>query len=72
MPQQEIKEVTEIINQLSEAGMADTVGLLMQNAVTIQQGMQDRRQRIHLIRLRIDPESRQQLMIDNNNKLHYS
>ena len=40
MPQQEIKEVTEIINQLSEAGMADTVGLLMQNAITIQQGMQ--------------------------------
>lgn len=34
------KEVSEIITQLSEANMADTIGLLMQNAVTIEQGMQ--------------------------------
>ena len=34
------EEVSEIISQLSEASMADTVGLMMQNAVTIQQGMQ--------------------------------
>ncbi|MGF1714545.1 RebB family R body protein [Photobacterium chitinilyticum] len=32
--------ITEIINQLSEAAMADSVGLLMQNAVAIQHGMQ--------------------------------
>ena len=34
------KEVAEIISQLSEASMADTIGLMMQNAITIQQGMQ--------------------------------
>lgn len=34
------EEVAEIISQLSEATMADTVGLVMQNATTIQQGMQ--------------------------------
>ncbi|MCJ8268457.1 MAG: RebB family R body protein [Psychrosphaera sp.] len=33
-------DVAAIITQLTEANMADTVGLLMQNAVTIQQGMQ--------------------------------
>jgi len=32
--------ITEINNQLTEAAMADTIGLLMQNAVTIQHGMQ--------------------------------
>ena len=40
MPEQDMKEVNEIISQLSEASMADTVGLLMQNAITIQQSMQ--------------------------------
>jgi len=40
MPDQEIKEVTKIISQLSEASMADTIGLLMQNAITIQHSMQ--------------------------------
>lgn len=34
------EEVTEIISQLSEATLADTIGLVMQNATTIQQGMQ--------------------------------
>lgn len=34
------EDVAEIISQLSEASMADTIGLLMQNAITIQQGMQ--------------------------------
>lgn len=33
-------EVSEIISQLSESSLADTVGLMMQNAITIQQGMQ--------------------------------
>lgn len=33
-------EVAAIISQLSEASMADTIGLMMQNAVTIQQSMQ--------------------------------
>lgn len=40
MADKELKEVTQIITQLSEATLADTVGLLMQNAITIQQGMQ--------------------------------
>jgi len=40
MADKELKEVTQIITQLSEAALADTVGLLMQNAITIQQGMQ--------------------------------
>ena len=40
MADNELKEVTQIITQLTEAAMADTVGLLMQNAITIQQGMQ--------------------------------
>ncbi|WDE10825.1 RebB family R body protein [Thalassomonas haliotis] len=40
MPEQNTQEVNEIISQLSEASMADTVGLLMQNAITIQQSMQ--------------------------------
>ncbi|WDE04345.1 RebB family R body protein [Thalassomonas viridans] len=40
MPDQDMQEVNEIISQLSEASMADTVGLLMQNAITIQQSMQ--------------------------------
>jgi len=40
MPEQDMEEVNEIISQLSEASMADTVGLLMQNAITIQQSMQ--------------------------------
>ncbi len=34
------EEVAEIISQLSEASMADTIGLIMQNATTIQQSMQ--------------------------------
>jgi hypothetical protein len=34
------EEVAEIISQLTEASMADTIGLLMQNAITIEQGMQ--------------------------------
>jgi len=37
---QSSEEVSEIISQLSEASLADTVGLMMQNAITIQQGMQ--------------------------------
>lgn len=40
MADKETQEVTEIITQLSEASMTDTIGLLMQNAITIQQGMQ--------------------------------
>lgn len=40
MADQEIKDVTKIINQLSESSMADTIGLLMQNAITIQHSMQ--------------------------------
>lgn len=34
------QEVSDIITQLSETSMADTIALLMQNAITIQQGMQ--------------------------------
>lgn len=33
-------QVTEVISQLSDASMADTIGMLMQNATTIQQSMQ--------------------------------
>lgn len=40
MADKETQEITEIITQLSEVSMADTIGLLMQNAITIQQGMQ--------------------------------
>ncbi len=40
MAEPDTQEITDIINQLSEAGLADTVGLMMQNAITIQQGMQ--------------------------------
>ncbi|AWB67502.1 hypothetical protein C2869_14105 [Saccharobesus litoralis] len=38
--EQDNQSVSEVINQLAEASLADTVGLMMQNAVTIQQGMQ--------------------------------
>ena len=40
MADKENTDVSQIISQLSEASMADTIGLLMQNAITIQQGMQ--------------------------------
>lgn len=40
MSEPDSKTIAEIINQLSDAGLADTVGLMMQNAVTIQQAMQ--------------------------------
>lgn len=40
MADQEISDITDVINQLSEASLADTIGLMMQNAITIQQGMQ--------------------------------
>jgi|TARA_B110000240_G_C13350136_1_gene389384 hypothetical protein len=40
MADKQLEEATQIITQLSETVMADTVGLLMQNAITIQQGMQ--------------------------------
>ncbi len=40
MADSETKEITEIITQLSDTSMADTIGLLMQNAITIQQSMQ--------------------------------
>lgn len=40
MAEPSTKEITEIINQLAEAGLADTVGLMMQNAITIQHAMQ--------------------------------
>lgn len=40
MPEPDTKEIDDIINQLSEASLADTIGLMMQNAITIQQGMQ--------------------------------
>lgn len=35
-----IAKVSEIIKQLQESSMADTMGLHMQNAVTNQQGLQ--------------------------------
>ncbi len=34
------EEVQAVIEQLGQASMADSVGLLMQNAITIQHGMQ--------------------------------
>ncbi len=36
----DIAPVTEIINQLTESAMSDSMGLHMQNAITNQQGMQ--------------------------------
>ncbi|ASA55315.1 RebB family R body protein [Vibrio gazogenes] len=36
----DLEQVDEMINQLTESAMSDTMGLHMQNAVTIQQGMQ--------------------------------
>lgn len=38
--QDSTEQIAEIISQLTEASMADTIGLLMQNAITIQQSMQ--------------------------------
>ncbi|WP_086933810.1 RebB family R body protein [Agarilytica rhodophyticola] len=40
MAQEETEKISNIINELSEATLADTIGLMMENAVTIQQGMQ--------------------------------
>lgn len=37
---EDLKQVSEVIDQLTESAMSDTMGLHMQNAVTIQQGMQ--------------------------------
>ncbi|NGN96230.1 hypothetical protein G5S52_00740 [Grimontia sp. S25] len=37
---EELAPVTEMITQLTEASMSDSMGLHMQNAVTNQQGMQ--------------------------------
>lgn len=37
---QGLQQVNEVIDQLTESAMSDTMGLQMQNAVTIQQGMQ--------------------------------
>ncbi|AIS57990.1 RebB family R body protein [Vibrio coralliilyticus] len=37
---EDLKQVSEMIDQLTESAMSDTMGLHMQNAVTIQQGMQ--------------------------------
>ncbi len=34
------KNISDIITQLSDSSLADTVGLMMQNAVTIQQSSQ--------------------------------
>ena len=34
------EDIADIINQLGEANMADTIALIMQNATTIQQSMQ--------------------------------
>jgi hypothetical protein len=36
----DLTQVSKMITQLAEASMTDTMGLHMQNAVTIQQGMQ--------------------------------
>ncbi|MDW6001892.1 RebB family R body protein [Vibrio mangrovi] len=36
----DLEQVNEMIDQLTESAMSDTMGLHMQNAVTIQQGMQ--------------------------------
>ncbi|MEI8631866.1 RebB family R body protein [Vibrio sp. PP-XX7] len=43
MPNQsspDLEQVTQMIEQLTESSMSDSMGLHMQNAVTIQQGMQ--------------------------------
>ncbi|MFN3017931.1 RebB family R body protein [Vibrio coralliilyticus] len=37
---EDLKQVSEMIDQLTESAMSDTMGLHMQNAVIIQQGMQ--------------------------------
>ncbi|BFM50408.1 RebB family R body protein [Marinomonas sp. THO17] len=37
---QDLQQVNQVIGQLTESAMSDTMGLQMQNAVTIQQGMQ--------------------------------
>ncbi|KZN13042.1 MULTISPECIES: RebB family R body protein [Marinomonas] len=37
---QDLQQVNEVIDQLTESAMSDSMGLQMQNAVTIQQGMQ--------------------------------
>lgn len=36
----DLKQVDDAIKQLTESAMSDTMGLHMQNAVTVQQGMQ--------------------------------
>ncbi|SBS31110.1 Killing trait [Marinomonas spartinae] len=36
----DLQQVTVMIDQLADSAMTDTMGLQMQNAVTIQQGMQ--------------------------------
>lgn len=36
----DLQQVNQIIGQLTESSMSDSMGLQMQNAVTIQQGMQ--------------------------------
>ncbi|MDN3610575.1 RebB family R body protein [Vibrio ostreicida] len=36
----DLSTVTDMINQLAESSMSDSMGLLMQNAVINQQGMQ--------------------------------
>lgn len=36
----DLQQVTDMITQLTESAMSDTMGIHMQNAVTIQQGMQ--------------------------------
>ena len=40
MPDSNEKNISEIITQLSDSSLADTVGLMMQNAITIQQSSQ--------------------------------
>ena len=36
----DLEQVNQMIEQLTESAMSDSMGLHMQNAVTIQQGMQ--------------------------------
>ncbi|WP_367990658.1 RebB family R body protein [Vibrio sp. NTOU-M3] len=36
----DLEQVSKMIDQLTESAMSDSMGLHMQNAVTIQQGMQ--------------------------------
>lgn len=38
--EKDLQKVAEVIDQLTESAMSDSMGLHMQNAVTIQQGMQ--------------------------------